>query len=261
VLLIQTILGPIAVVAFTVMRTIFSMMRQALSVATNSIGPEVTNLFGRREWPSLARLYTLSENVVFAAIPPLNITALLLAPVLLQVWLHKPGLFSLPTYALMALTSCAISVKDHKVIFQISTNEHRSLANLQFFSYLAMIALGLYAISRFGLPGFLVLWFVTEAVQAAWVLRLNRELLHVSGPVSHAPAIKMAILLPLSLLAACWTEHRLQATQPAAGLVLQTAVATSFGLLLLLVSGWTFHLRPAMRELVSARSSGPAGTS
>ena len=257
VLLIQWTLGPIVVVAFTIMRTIFSMMRQALSVATNSVGPEVTNLFGRRESASLANLYALSEKVVFAAIPPLNITALLLAPVILQVWLHKPALYSLTTYALMALASCAISVKDHKVIFQISTNDHRNMAVVQFLSYVVMIALSLFALPRFGLPGFLVLWFLTEVGQAAWVLRLNAQLLATCGPasaratvtVSHAPALRMAIFLPCALAAACLVEQHVHT----ASWTTQAAAALSFGILLAGLSGWIFDLRHVVHRLAQLR--------
>jgi O-antigen/teichoic acid export membrane protein len=250
VLLIQRILGPVAVVAFNIMRSIFSMMRQGLSIFTNSIGPEVTNLFGRREWRSLSDLYSLSEKVLFAAIPPLNITALLLAPVLLRVWLHKPYLYSLATYALMAMVSAAISVKDHKIQFQISTNHHRELARVAFGSNLAMVVLAFFALHRFGLPGFLVLWFLTEAGQAAFILWLNARLLTEAGPVDQAPVVRMAFLLPGSLVAACFIERHIHDMAWLA----QGVIAAVFGLLLLGLSAWTFDLRHVLRRYLDRRA-------
>ena len=250
VLLLQRILGPVAVVIFSVMRTIFSMMRQALTVFTTSIGPEVTNLYGARNWVSLGNLYALSERILFTAIPTLNVTALLLAPVLLRVWLHKPDLYLLGTYALMAMVSSAISVKDHKTQFQISTNSHRELAVVAFVSYLVMIGLSLVAIPRFGLEGFLALWLLTEAGQAIYVLRLNAKLLEPTGHVDQTPAIKMAVLLPLSLAAACFAQRHIRVDS----WTLQAALAVVFGLALLAVSAWTFDLREVLRRYTQRRA-------
>jgi O-antigen/teichoic acid export membrane protein len=250
ILLLQRMLGPVVVVMFSVMRTIFSMMRQALTMFTNSIGPEVTNLFGRKDWLSLGNLYALSEKVLFTAIPTLNITALLLAPVLLKVWLHRPNLFLLGTYALMALASSAISVKDHKTQFQMSTNSHRELAIVAFCSYLAMIGLSIFAIRHFGLPGFLCLWFLTEAGQAVYVLRLNARLLEPTGQVERAPAFKMLFLLPLALLAACLVQRHARDLS----WTMQGVVAVAFGTALFAVAAWTFDLREVLRRFANRRA-------
>jgi len=250
VILIQRMLGPVFVAAFNVMRTIFSMMRQGLSVFTNSISPEVTGLFGRREFRSLGNLYSLSERVLFAAIPPLNVTALLLAPVILRVWLHKPGLYDLKTYALMAMVSCAISVKDHKMIFQLSTNSHKQMATVAFLSYLGMSAVAFVTIPRFGLAGFLGVWFVVEAALATYALWLNARLLMDCGPVERLPAIKMAVLLPCAVWVACMVERHVHADT----WTKQGAIAIAFGCVLLAISAWLFDLRHVLQRYAERRA-------
>lgn len=239
ILLIRRMLGPLDVVIFNVTRSIFSMIRQGLAVFTNSVGPEVTNLFGRRDWASLANIYSLSEKILFAAIPTLNFTTLLMAPVLLQVWLHKPNLYSLTTYAVMTMVSCAVSVKDHKMLFQLCTNHHREMARNAFVSYVLMIAVSLYVIPRYHLVGFLLLWFVTEFTQTLYVLWLNNRLLEAHGPVDKWPVVKMLILVPLAAVASIEIARHDQSF----GYVTQGAIALGFGLLLFVVSAWLFRLR------------------
>ena len=99
VVLIQRILGPVAVTVFALTRTVFTMSRQLLSVTSQSIAPEVTGLVGRKDWKGLQRLYDLSERVVLLLVPTISVATLLASPWLLAVWLHQrtiyePGLCS-----------------------------------------------------------------------------------------------------------------------------------------------------------------------
>lgn len=255
VILIQRTLGPVVVVMFNVMRTIFSTMRQGLGVFTTSLGPEITNLYGRGEWASLKNLYSLSEKVLFALIPPLNVTALLLAPVLLRVWLHKPYLYSLTTYGIMAMVSCALSVKDHKFQFQISTNHHSWMARVSFVSYLIMVIISMLALRQFGLAGFLVVWLITEASQATYVLWLNARLLAPAGPVEKLPAIKMLALLPVGLAAAIILELHIRYNTT---YLAQGAIAIAFGLALFGISAWVFHLKDVLHRFMARRARAQA---
>jgi O-antigen/teichoic acid export membrane protein len=61
VILMQRILGPTAVVVFTLTRTIYSMARQGLSILSQAIGPEINQLYGQQSWTRLFRLYELSD--------------------------------------------------------------------------------------------------------------------------------------------------------------------------------------------------------
>ncbi len=124
ILILQREVGPFVVVAFTVMRTIFSMCRQILNAPTQAMAPEITRLFGREEWAPLSQLYRYSERLLFAILPVANLGMLLLSPVLLGLWLHKPQLFSVVPYVWMAAISITLSAKEHKFQFQYATNTH-----------------------------------------------------------------------------------------------------------------------------------------
>ncbi len=177
VLILQRMVGPVVVVAFTVMRTIFSMSRQVLNALTQSMGPEITRLFGANDWPGLALLYNFSERLVFALVPVVNIGVLALSPFLLHVWLHNPGLFSIAPYVVCAAVSIVTCAKEHKYQFQFSTNTHVELARMMFVSYLALVAIAIVAIKlEGGMLGFLWTWLGVEIYQLVYILRLNLRL-------------------------------------------------------------------------------------
>ena len=174
---LQRILGPVAVAGFIVMRLVFSMCRQLLAMFTQSMGAEITNLYARNDWPGLARLYDYSERFVFFMIPVVNTGVLLLSPLLITVWMHKRAeLFSPYPYVLSAAISMVISLKEHKYQFQFSTNTHESLARTMFFSYLAMIVVSVGVVHVAGVVGFLWTWLAIETVQVVRIVRLNMEL-------------------------------------------------------------------------------------
>jgi O-antigen/teichoic acid export membrane protein len=250
ILMLQRLLGPVAVVVFNIMRSIFSMGRQALGTFTFSLGPEVTNVYGRRDWDSLKTIYNLSEKILFTAIPVVNFTALLLSPILLRVWLHKPYLYSLNIYTLMAVISATISVREHKSQFQVSTNEHHEMARNAFFSYLLMIIVSWFLVPHFGLPGFLWTWLATEVVQAVYILHLNSQLLTGRGGVTMGPLRRIAVIIPAAALSCHWLAPHIDALR----LPLQGAAAMLYGVVLLGICAWTFQFREVLRRYAERRA-------
>ncbi len=181
VLILQREAGPFVVVAFTVMRTMFSMCRQILAAPTQALGPEITRMFGREEWRELTAIYSYSERLIFSLIPIVNLGVLIISPVLLTVWLHKPALFSVLPYVMMAAISMTLSAKEHKFQFQLSTNTHEQLARIMFFSYVALAALTIPMAHWRGMLGFLYAWLAIEIFQLVQIIRLNQELFAHTG--------------------------------------------------------------------------------
>ncbi len=197
-IVIQRLLGPVAVAGFIVMRLVFSMCRQILAMFTQSMGAEITNLFGRSDWPSLSRLYDFSERFIFFLIPIVNVAVLIGSPVLITLWMHKRAeLFSPYPYVLSAAISMVISLKEHKYQFQFSTNTHEELARLMFFSYIGMILVSVAAVHLLGIVGFLWTWLAVEIVQIAQIVRLNMKLF------SQFERLELKYLRRLSVLCTC----------------------------------------------------------
>ncbi len=181
VLVLQREVGPFIVVAFTVMRTIFSMCRQILNAPTQAMAPEITRLFGRKEWPELTAVYSYSERLIFSLIPIMNIGLLIISPVLVVIWLHKPALFSVLPYLIMAAISMTLSAKEHKFQFQFSTNTHEELARIMFFSYVTLAVLSVPMVRWQGMMGFLYTWLAVELFQLVRIVQLNQRLFAHTG--------------------------------------------------------------------------------
>jgi len=248
-LLMQRFVGPVAVAAFGLMRIIFSACRQLLSMFTQSMSSEITNIFAREDWPALTRLYDVSERFVFFLITVANLGVLMLSPVLITLWVHKKSaagqlhhvsdLFVLTPYVLSAAISMVISLKEHKYQFQFSTNTHAELAKIMFFSYLAMTVISFGTIRWFGVTGFLWTWLATELLQMVRLVRLNERLF---AHVAKLDTIFITRLTSFSILALFCAYAALQRTSQLT-LIAQAAIAALAALLVAAISWQLFRMK------------------
>lgn len=243
VLILQRIVGPTVVVVFTLMRTIFSMARQILNGMTQSMGPEITRLYGKQDWAGLSLLYSYSERFIFFCIPVVNLGVLSISPMLLTLWLHKGGLFSLPLYAMMTAISFAMCAKEHKFNFQFSTNTHEDLARVMFFSYLLMSPLAIVLVHFYGVMGMLIAWLVVEVFQLAYIMRLNLSLFSSHEKVGIIYVVRLAAF---SLVGTAATAFILRCTLDRT-LVVRIGSALAEGLLVAAVSYLTFDMAGVAR--------------
>jgi len=258
-LIIQRTVGAAAVAAFTLMRTIFSMCRQILSMFTQSMGAEITNLYGKDDWPQLARLYNYSERIIFFLISVVNLTVLTLSPVLITIWIHRkntPGtevshLFLIYPYVLSSAISIVISLTEHKRQFQFSTNTHMAMARVVFFGYIAMDVISVGTIHLAGVTGFLWTWLVFETLQAGYLLVLNSRLFHHVQQADSIYLTRLGILCTVSLFAAV---PALRYTSEL-DLWTQAGISALVALVMTAVSWQIFQVKPVFSGLMRRLST------
>ena len=244
--ILQWILGPSVVVLFNTSRTVLSSARQVLSPITNAIAPEITFSYASRDIKKMLYIFHHSEKVVFAGIPIANLGAFLLAPIIVQLWLHKPQLFELYTYAIMALVSAAISMKDHKQFFQFSTNTHKRLAIIVFCANVLMIGLSVPMVLKFGLYGFLVVWLASESSQMVLVYFENKRLFDYDPSINFTPVLKLAGVMLASLPVCMLLVHFAQQFS-----LEMVALAAIFGeVMVIAVCYFVFGLKDVWSEFV-----------
>ncbi|HEY3990247.1 MAG TPA: hypothetical protein VGM02_13175 [Acidobacteriaceae bacterium] len=236
VIVIQRVLGPAAVVIFSVTRTIYSMGRRLPSLVTNSIGPEVTITYGERNWKKLRQLYELSERVVLLLIPPLSFGLMLFTPLLLVVWLRRGSLYDPWVCLLFGITIAIQSVKEHKYQFQFSTNQVRELSYMTPIAYGAMLLLSIPAMMWLGLPGMLVVWAIAEAAQLVYLLQLNRRLFGNEAVLSYRLVGVLMLFLLGGAVACVWPVFHIAAMS----LPRQALIAGTVTVISLAVSYWIF---------------------
>jgi O-antigen/teichoic acid export membrane protein len=238
VIVIQRVLGPLAVVTFSVTRTIYSMSRRLPYLVTNSIGPEVTITYGERNWKKLYQLYELSERLVLLLIPPISFGAMLFTPLLLVLWLRRGSLYDPWVCLLFGITIAVQSVKEHKYQFQFSTNQVRELSYMTPIAYGAMLLLSIPAMLWLGLPGLLAIWALTESAQLLYLLHLNRRLFGREVELSYR-LVGVFMLFLLAGTAACiWPVFHIAAMS----LPKQALIASTVTVVSLAISYWIFGL-------------------
>ena len=251
VIILQNLLGPEVVVLFTISRTVLATARQLLSMVTTAIAPEITFSYGDGDLKRMLDIFHYSERVVFSLVPVANLGTYLLSPVLLAVWLHKPNLFDSWTYALMALVSGVMSMREHKQYFQFSTNTHKRLAHIVFWGNLLMIAVSIPLTMRFGVRGFLCTWLVSESTQMALLYFENKKLFHHDPSINMFPVLKLAaftcLALPPCMALVNYLRHRSFAEE--AGLALAGT------LVLFAASYWVFGLNLVQQRILSRLAS------
>jgi O-antigen/teichoic acid export membrane protein len=236
VIVIQRVLGPVAVVTFSVTRTIYSMGRRLPSLVTNSIGPEVTITYGERNWKKLRQMYELSERLVLLLIPPLTFGVMLFTPLLLVLWLRRGSLYDPWVCLLFGVTIAIQSVKEHKYQFQFSTNQVRELSYVTPVAYGAMLVLSIPAMRWWGLPGMLITWAAAELVQLFYLLRLNRRLFGREAALSYRMVGILMLFLFAGGAACIWPVFHVAAMS----LPTQALIASAVTLVALALSYWIF---------------------
>jgi O-antigen/teichoic acid export membrane protein len=236
VIVIQRVLGPLAVVTFSVTRTIYSMGRRLPYLVTNSIGPEVTITYGERNWNKLRQLYELSERLVLLLIPPLSFGVMLFTPLLLVLWLRRGSLYDPWVCLLFGITIAIQSVKEHKYQFQFSTNQVRELSYSTPIAYGGMVLLSIPAMLWLGLPGMLVTWALAESAQLLYLLHLNRRLFGREVELSYRLVGILMLFLLVEAAACIWPVFHIAAMS----LPKQALIASTVTVVSLAVSYWIF---------------------
>ena len=242
--ILQWILGPSVVVLFSTSRTVLSSARQMLSPITNAIAPEITFSYANRDMKKMLYIFHQSERIVFAGIPIANLGAFLFAPILVRLWLHRPELFDLYTYALMTLISAAISMREHKQFFQFSTNVHKRLSIIVLCANLSMVACSIPLVMEFGLYGFLCAWLVSEVTQMGLIYLENRKLFELDDSITFTPVLKLMLMMLVALPISMTLLHF--AMERSLGMVAVVAVMGETALIA--ASFFVFRLRDAWVE-------------
>jgi O-antigen/teichoic acid export membrane protein len=224
------------------------MSRQILMIASGTISQDITEMFGRKDWPQLRKLYDLSERVVLFLIPLVTVGTLLISPLLFTVWLHKRNLYQPEFCFVMAVISGVLGIKEHKTQFQSSSNEHEKLSWIIVIGYSIMLVFAVPAMKLFGLMGYLSTWLIWEIIQTALVLRLNERLFPSEFRVTAGPLLKMAGFTIVAFAVAAYPAFLEQKLSLLSGVGLAIGVA----LVLAVAAFQVFGLQDVVR-VVQAR--------
>jgi len=172
VIIVGIALGSLQVVMFSTMRTIVYLIRQILSLVSNTAWPELTRLDAQRRNTDLYTLYTFILRTTMVASATIVILLHYSVSYLYRLWLHDKvpfdqflmDLFFLYGIQQMLYLCCAN--------FLMSVNHHKALAKVYLFTSLISVIAAYVGGHYYGLTGVLVFLLITDLVLPFWLIPL-----------------------------------------------------------------------------------------
>jgi O-antigen/teichoic acid export membrane protein len=263
VLILQRFVGANAVVVFSVARTLFSFVRQGAGLVQQSIAPEVTRLNGLGHREQLVRIYVLFERVLLTGLLIVNAGVLFLAPTLLTLWLKRPELFQINVFIGVMMVSIVSSLKEYRIYFQYTTNNHVKTGLMTFLTYVSMVLASVPAVARFGLQGFLAVWLLVELAQTCFLHLYNTQLFAGRPEISVQPSLRLGLALVAVLFFATFARSLLESQS----YLLRGAIVVVAMTVLAAASYFLFGFRKVMEEAkvqllkIGSRAKGEAAVS
>ncbi len=177
ILILNYVAGKPTLVAFSICRSFYGVVRQLAQLARSSVAPEITRLAGINDWNRLGRLFNIYEGLSFTIGLVGPVLAFALAPKVVPVWTGSAQAISIPLFGAMMVTSIINVGKDTRLALQQATNRHIEAARLCLFTYIGF-ALGCIPSAHYwGPTGIAALWAAVEILQVGLVHRENRTVL------------------------------------------------------------------------------------
>lgn len=170
-IVIGVLLGPVAVVAFSTLRTLSRLSVQFIGVIKNGLWPELSRAFGKGDI-SLAR--RLHRRACQASIGFSLLGGLLLwisGPFIYQLWIGHRVTFDTTCFHVLLLVTVTNSLWDTSAVIPISTNDHVRIA-LAFVGTSALsLGIACVFVPRLGIVGAATALVATDLWMTGLVLR------------------------------------------------------------------------------------------
>ena len=176
VLVLNALAGKPTLVAFSVCRSFYGVVRQLAQIARSSVSPEFTRLAGLSDVARLRKLFGLYEGLSLTVGLVGPTLAFIAAPKLVPQWTRTVAI-SIPLFAAMMVTSVLNVGKDTRLALLQATNTHVGVARFCLITY-TIFAIGCIPCAYvWGSTGIVLLWMVVEILQLVFVHRESRTVL------------------------------------------------------------------------------------
>jgi O-antigen/teichoic acid export membrane protein len=195
VLVVGIILGPVAVVTFSALRTLSRVGLSFMGIVNNAVWPEITTAFGHGNILLVRRLHRIScQSVVWLMLPAVFALAVL-GRLLVRFWTHGAVAFNGPLfYTLLGVVAVnSFWYTSSVVLLGASAHERMSLVVLA--GSLGSVLLAWVLLQRVGLIGAGFALIVTDLLIAPYVLTQSLRLTGDTGRafakvLSHPPPMR-----------------------------------------------------------------------
>lgn len=196
-LAVGVVLDPVAVAAFSAMRTLCRMANQPMTIVIRLIEPEIALAFGAGQREVLRRLFSRSCQVVLWIVVPTCLALWFAGEEAFALWTRGEITLDESLYALLLLVAAANSLWNTALMVPYATNRHEWIAMLYVVIYgCSAVILAILLMPRFGFYGAGVALLIAELAMVACVLPTSFRL---SGETGYA-WVKTIIRPPVFVL-------------------------------------------------------------
>lgn len=147
-ILIGSLLGPIAVTAFSTLRTLTRFNFQILNVIGWTVWPELSSAFGAKNIPLARRLHRHAYQAGLAISVVSGALLWLIGPYIYQQWVRHAVAMDTNCFHILILVTFANSLWYTSSVVPMSTNEHHRIA-----FWLMALSTGSLLVARLVIPG------------------------------------------------------------------------------------------------------------
>jgi O-antigen/teichoic acid export membrane protein len=179
---IGALLGPIAVVSFSTLRTLSRLNMQSIAIFKHALWPELSRAFGAGDI-SLAR--RLHRHACQASVSLSIFGGMMLwifGPFIYRIWIRHEVTFDATCFHMLLLVAVTNSLWDASAVIPMSINGHCRIAVTYAGAAVASLGLAWALIPHFGAAGAVGALLATDALMTGLVLRT--ALRHVHDSVS-----------------------------------------------------------------------------
>lgn len=174
--LIGAILGPIAVVSFSTLRTLSRLILQLTTVVKHAIWPELSRAFGEENISLARKLHRLAWRAGLAISMSAGLFLWLAGPSIYRFWLHREVVFDAACFHILLMAAIANSLWEASAVIPMSINTHSRIAAL--YCVVAALSLGLarMLLPGLGIVGAAVALLVMDGFMTVYVVRVTLDL-------------------------------------------------------------------------------------
>jgi len=172
-LMIAAVDGPLAVAAFSTLRTMTRLNVQAMTVISWAMWPELSRAFGEGNIPLARSLHRYSFQAGLALSVIAGSSVWFLGPTLYRFWLHGAVAFDARCFHLLVAVAFANSIWFNSSIVPMSTNSHQRMTLSLVALYSASLGVGWILLQRVGPSGAAIALLMTDLSMVGIVVKTS----------------------------------------------------------------------------------------
>lgn len=168
--IIGMVMGPVAVVTFTALRTLARFILMALTMINKVVGPEISIAYGKKDMKLLRRLYRKSCQLALWAGITLCLAMYIMGETLLQFWTSGKIAMDNSLFLVMLIASVLQATWSAGMSVLYATNQHSRVA--VYFIIISILFLGLsyYLLLNFNITSMMMALAAAEAAMLFLVI-------------------------------------------------------------------------------------------